>query len=296
MAYLLSMNTPSHLHSIESASLKLAETHYENFPVASLMLPKALRLPVAMIYRFARQADDIADEGDASVNERLQSLQAFRDELDLIQAYIRPVTPFFQSLNRTIREWELPLEPFYDLLDAFAQDVVKTRYQNFDEVLDYCRRSANPIGRLMLCLYHASTPENVTDSDLICTALQLINFYQDIAIDYKKNDGKARIYLCQDEMAAFGITENDIVNQTNSPHWQKLMLMNLNRAEQILLSGKPLGRRLNGRIGFELRMMIAGGERILYKLKKTRGGIFEHRPTLRFYDWCWILLKALFKR
>jgi len=286
--------------SITLQSLNHAASHYENFPVASIFLPKQLRQPIALIYSFARQADDFADEGDLAHEQRLSLLNNFRDELDLVQAYIKPKTDFFAALAQMIKVQKLPLAPFYDLLDAFSQDVTKTRYLNYDEVLDYCQRSANPIGRLLLHLYQASTPKNIELSDNICTALQIINFLQDIAIDFKKNDGKQRIYMCQDELAKFGITEPQIhayvsAAQTIDSRWQQFMRFNLQRVNALLLSGKPLGRILKGRIGFEMRMIIAGGERIVAKISKVDGDIFNHRPELNHWDWLLILLKALFK-
>ena len=135
--------------SIAQQSLQLSQQHYENFPVASIFLPTKLREPIGLIYSFARQADDFADEGNLNIEQRLVLLQNFRDELDLVRAYIKPKTPFFETLGAMIRAKGLPLDAFYDLLDAFSQDVVKTRYANYDEVMDYCKRSANPIGRLL---------------------------------------------------------------------------------------------------------------------------------------------------
>jgi squalene synthase HpnC len=286
--------------AITLQSLNHAAGHYENFPVASVFLPKELRAPIALIYSFARQADDFADEGDSTIDQRLSALNKFRDELDLLQAYIKPQTAFFVALGVMIRSRNLPFMPFYDLLDAFSQDVTKIRYQNFTEVLDYCSRSANPIGRLLLHLYQAATPNNIELSDNICSALQIINFLQDIAIDFKKNNGKQRIYMCQDELLKFGITEQQIAAYVNTSapvdkEWQQFMQFNLQRVRTLLITGKPLGRILKGRIGFEMRMIIAGGERIITKITKVNGDIFNHRPTLNNWDWLLILTKALLK-
>lgn len=278
---------------IARASLKHAQQHYENFPVASVLLPKRYRTAVAMIYSFARQADDFADEGDVVPEQRLANLQRFRDELELIQAYIHPNTDFFRALQQIIQTHHLPLQPFLDLLDAFSQDVIKTRYANFEEVLDYCRRSANPVGNLLLHLYGQATPEKLMLSDDICSALQLINFYQDIAIDFDKNEGKRRIYLCQDEMQDAGLDESSIADKRVDARWQLFMQMNTNRAQRLLTRGKPLGKLLPGRLGLELRMIVAGGERILGKLKACHGDIFYRRPQLTKWDWVIILLKAL---
>ncbi|HEY9210389.1 MAG TPA: squalene synthase HpnC [Methylotenera sp.] len=281
-------------------SLNHAAGHYENFPVASVFLPKKLREPIALIYSFARQADDFADEGDFTIEQRLSALNKFRDELDLLQAYIKPQTAFFATLGVMIRSRNLPFMPLYDLLDAFSQDVTKIRYQNFREVLDYCTHSANPIGRLLLHLYQAATPNNIELSDNICSALQIINFLQDIAIDFKKNDGKQRIYMCQDELLKFGITEQQIAAFVNASapvdkQWQQFMQFNLQRARALLIAGKPLGRILKGRVGLEMRMIIAGGERIITKINRVNGDIFNHRPTLNKWDWLLVLTKALLK-
>jgi len=281
--------------SIIDQSQSLASRHYENFPVASIFLPKHLRAPIALIYRFARQADDFADEGDLSMEERLALLDEFRQQLDLLQAYIKPKSEFFLVLGEMIRSKKLPLTPFYDLLDAFSQDVVKTRYANYDEVLAYCAKSANPIGRLLLHLYGKASPENIKLSDHLCSALQLVNFLQDVADDFKKNAGKQRIYLCQDEMAKFGVAEQMIADQVVNANWQQLMRFNLNRASNLLQAGKPLGCILKGRIGFEMRMIIAGGERIICKLGQVNGDIYQHRPTLQPLDWLRIFFKALLK-
>ncbi len=271
----------------------ISQQHYENFPVASFVLPKHLRDPIALIYTFARQADDFADEGYHKPAWRLAKLQGFKNELDVIQRNGRTKSPFFTEFGNMIRKYELPLAPFYDLLDAFGQDVTKTRYANFFELLDYCRRSANPIGALLLHLFDKATPENIIYSNKICTALQLINFYQDVAIDFENDFHKSRIYLCQDEMKQFGVTEAQIASQHANRHWEAFMLFNIDRAEAMLHEGKPLGNVLPGRIGIEMRMIMNGGDRILYKLRNVRGDVFKHRPILVAWDWPVILLKAL---
>jgi squalene synthase HpnC len=276
-------------------SIALSHQHYENFPVASFVLPKHLRDPISLIYTFARQADDFADEGHHKPAWRLAKLQGFKAELDLIQSNSRTKSPFFTELGNMIRKHELPLAPFYDLLEAFSQDVTKMRYANFFELLDYCRRSANPIGALLLHLFGKATPENLIYSNKICTALQLINFYQDVAIDFENEFHKSRVYLCQDEMKQFNVTEAQIASQHANRHWEEFMMFNIERAETMLLEGKPLEHILPGRVGFEMRMIIGGGERVIYKLKNTRGDIFKHRPTLQTWDWPVILLKALLR-
>jgi len=284
----------SHLSVDNQDSSIAASQHYENFPVGSIALPKHLRRPVALIYHFARQADDFADENEHTPEQRLSMLAGFRHELDLIKAGKKSDSSFFVELSSMIKQQQLPLAPFYDLLSAFSQDVTKAAYQNFDEVLDYCERSANPVGLLLLHLYQKATPENIRYSNNICSALQLINFYQDVAIDYDASFHKKRIYLCQDEMKTYNITEQHIATQLTDANWQTFMLFNIERAEKMLQAGKPLGKILPGRMGLEMRMIITGGERIINKLKKVKGDIFNHRPTLKAWDWPIILFKSLF--
>lgn len=288
-------STMTHPQNVSRQSLALANSHYENFPVASILLPKHLREPIALIYSFARQADDFADEGKLTIDARLALLDGFREELNLLSAYIKPQSAFFVALGAMIKQRQLTFEPFYDLLDAFSQDVVKTRYANFAEVMAYCARSANPIGKLLLQLYGKATPENISYSDHICSALQIINFLQDVAIDFEKNDGKQRIYMCQDELAAFGISEQQIRDGIADANWQRFMQFNWQRAANMLHAGKPLGTILPGRIGLEMRMIIAGGERIIHKIRRLKGDVFHYRPTLNTWDWIIIGMKALFR-
>lgn len=271
----------------------LASQHYENFPVASFALPKDLRYPIALIYHFARCADDFADEDNHTQAERLALLQGYVDELNIIKANGSSQDAFFIEFAQMLRDRKLPLAPFYDLLDAFKQDVIKTRYVNFDEVLDYCKRSANPIGALLLHLFNKASPKNLAYSDNICSALQLINFYQDVAIDFDDTDHPRRIYCCQDEMQQFGITETQMAAQQSHVNWERFMRFNVERAETMLQNGKPLGRILPGRMGLEMRLIIAGGETIIRKLKVVNGDVFHKRPTIKAWDWPAILIKAI---
>lgn len=267
----------------------MAINHYENFPVASILLPKPLRRPIHVIYQFAREADDIADEGNIPDQERLTQLDQFRFELHLIEQGKPTQNPLFQQLGEIIKEYHLPLQLFFDLLDAFSQDVVKKRYANFVELMDYCRRSANPIGRLLLHLYQANTTVNLAQSDLICSTLQLINFWQDIAIDWQKD----RVYLPQDELIQYQVTEQQIAHAKVNDNWQTLLEFQINRSRKMLESGAPLGHTLPGRIGLELRMIVQGGLCILDKLEKVRGDVFNHRPVLNSVDWIFMFFKSL---
>jgi squalene synthase HpnC len=263
--------------------------HYENFPVASILLPKRLRPAVEAIYAFARSADDLADEGDAAPEERLAALTAYEDALARIEQGGTDHQPMFERLAQVVREFELPLKPMYDLLSAFKQDVLVSRYQTYDALLDYCARSANPVGVLMLHLYGAADEENVRDSDAICTALQLINFLQDVAIDLHKE----RIYIPLEDLNRYAISPAALDHASARPRWRSLMRFEVDRARQLLLSGAPLALRLPGRIGFELRMVVQGGLRILDAIEAAEYDVFLHRPKLSKRDWVGILWASL---
>jgi phytoene synthase len=264
--------------------------HYENFPVASVLLPARLRPAVAAIYWFARTADDFADEGEAPPAARLARLDAYRAELGRIADGATPESPRFAELAGIIHRHGLSLGPFNDLLDAFSQDVRKGRYATFAEVLDYCRRSANPVGRLMLQLFGAAAPADLVRSDAICTGLQLANFWQDAALDWRKG----RIYLPQDEMARFGVSERHLAEARADAAWQRLMAFQTARTRELLESGAPLARSLGGRIGWELRLVVQGGLRILERIDRVRGDVFHRRPTLRAPDWPVMFWRAAF--
>ena len=266
----------------------MAVDHYENFPVASILLPKHIRRAVEVIYNFARQADDIADEGDFSNEQRLAQLDEFRLGLRRIEMGQTAHTLLFEALTEVVEKFHLPVPLLHDLLDAFSQDVVKKRYANYAELLDYCRRSANPVGRLLLHLYGDANAQNLAYSDDICTSLQLINFWQDVAKDY----AIARVYLPQDEMQRFAVTESYIAEGRADIPWQQLMQFQVQRSRALMLRGAPLGHILSGRIGLEMRLIIAGGNRILTKLERAKYDMYRHRPQLRPYDWLIMLYQS----
>jgi phytoene synthase len=263
--------------------------HYENFPVASVLLPASLRHPVSVIYRFARSADDFADEGDLAPSERLALLDGYRQELQRLEAGAAPAQELFAEVGRVAHAYRLPWQLFHDLLDAFSQDVVKKRYACYDELLDYCRRSANPVGRLLLHLFGAADAHRLQQSDAICSSLQLINFWQDVALDWRKG----RVYLPQDELTRYGVSEAQIAAGDASGPWPALMRFQVDRARALMQSGAPLGRALPGRIGLEIRTIVQGGLRILEKIDKVEGDVYHRRPVLRAYDWPLLLLRAL---
>ena len=263
--------------------------HYENFPVASLLLPRRLREPIEIIYRFARTADDFADEGDESNDVRLSRLSVYRAELERIARGEPPRAPLFHDTARIVRDFGLPLGLFRDLLDAFSQDVTKKRYANFAELRDYCRRSANPVGRLLLHLFKRTSEQELAGSDAICTALQLINFWQDVERDF----AMGRIYLPQDEMASHGVSERHIAEARCDAAWRSLLNFQVTRSRAMILAGAPLARSLPGRIGLEIRTTIQGGLRILEKIERVDYDVLRRRPVLRAFDWPLLLARAV---
>jgi len=267
----------------------MAVNHYENFPVASFLLPSRLRPAVRALYTFARSADDIADEGTASNEQRIADLIDYEAQLKKIESNDTPDVEQFQTLQRVIQKYKLPIQPLCQLLSAFKQDVNKKRYTDYAELLDYCDRSANPVGQLILHLYAAATPQNIADSNAICSALQLINFWQDVAVDWQK----LRIYIPQEDMKRFGVTEQGIATATNDAAWLALMQFEVQRTRELMLSGSALARRLPGRIGLELRAVVQGGLRILEKIESVQGNVFHHRPVLNQWDWLVISWRIL---
>jgi squalene synthase HpnC len=275
--------------------------HYENFPVASVLCPAHLRAPIAAIYHFARTADDIADEGNATAQERLESLTAYRLQLALISD--RPkVGPdamdprwrhVFSPLAHTIHGHRLPLQLLHDLLDAFAQDIAKTRdgagYADEAELRDYCRRSANPVGRLLLHLYGVTDSAALLQSDAICTALQLINFWQDPSVDIPRG----RFYFNAAAMTQHQVDEADLLALRQTPTITAMLQQCVAEARATMAQGTPLVHRVPGRAGGELRLVVQGGLRILDKIEALQCATLQQRPTLRAWDFGVMAWRAL---
>jgi squalene synthase HpnC len=263
--------------------------HYENFPVASWLVPATVRPSIVAIYHFARGADDIADEGDEPPAARLERLDHYERMLARIEEGNAPAEPPFAALAIAIRRDRLPLKLFRDLLSAFRQDVLKTRYADFADVLDYCSRSANPVGRLLLHLYGVSGEAQLGQSDAVCTGLQLTNFWQDVSLDWDKG----RIYLPLAEMSTYKVTEQDIAMQRCDERWRALITFQVERTFRMLEGGRPLARALPLRAGIELKMVIAGGQRILRAISAAQCDVFRRRPTLAKRDFAAMFLSAL---
>ena len=288
--------SPSSAGASGAGPLAPAVTHYENFPVASVLCPPHLRQPIAAIYAFARTADDLADEGDAPPAERLADLAAYHQDLLAIARGDAPSPRWagvFLPLQAVLQSHQLPVPLLADLLSAFTQDVEKTRdangYEDRAELLDYCRRSANPVGRLLLHLYGVHGEEALRQSDAICTALQLINFWQDLSVDIPRG----RHYLPRADAAACGAAPADLLALRSTPENARLILGCAQWARASMQAGAPLVRQLPGRAGWELRLVVQGGLRILDKVEALQGGSLHTRPRLHAWDWVVMLGRAL---
>ena len=254
------------------------DQHYENFPVASFFVPHQIRAHVVAIYRFARHADDIADEGDASDQSRLSQLALLHADVEALFRFETATTPVVRALT-PLRDAAIPgisAQPFLDLLSAFSQDVHIKRYKTFDDLVDYCRRSANPVGRLMLALVAVQDSASILASDRICTALQLVNFWQDAALDASRG----RVYIPQHDFARFNVFDEKFPDY---PNHLALVRFQCERTRTMMLAGTPLIGALRGRFRIEIAFTVAGGLRILEKIKNNQFDV-RIRPTLRWYD------------
>ncbi len=270
-----------------NAAIEFAKQHYENFPVVSFLIKKKLRKDVAIIYWFARTADDFADEGNLTSEYRLELLDNFRNRLSgLISGNFE--NDFEEALYLTINNHNLDPDLFFDLLSAFRQDVIKTEYDDFDELLDYCRRSANPVGRLILQLYDIREDDVYELSDKICTALQLTNFWQDIETDFNKG----RIYLPQNELKQFNVNRNIFEISENSLNFKSLLEHQVHRTRSFFNEGRSLLNHLSGRLKYEIRWTVLGGEEILNKIVMNDFSIFGNRPKLNKKDFLKLLIKS----
>ncbi|MBI3597032.1 MAG: squalene synthase HpnC [Nitrospirae bacterium] len=270
---------------------RLASSHYENFPVGSRFIPKKLRPYVHSVYAFARIADDFADEPDYVDNLRLAFLENWENQL-LQCVWRKPQHPVFIALKETLERFDLPVALFQDLLMAFKMDVTTKRRGRFEDLLTYCRYSANPIGRLVLLLFNDRDPERHLLSDSICTALQLTNFWQDVAVDYQKN----RIYLPQEDMAKFGYREEDLKNHRYNEAFCRLMRHETARTRELFHQGRPLCDRVGRDLRFELHLVWNGGMAILDRIESVDYNVFTRRPIIGLKDKIAVVTKAAMGR
>lgn len=289
-----SISSPAEIADAFAFCEQIARAHYENFPVGSVLVPKAKRKHVYSIYAFARTADDFADEGygtATTTEDRLRLLDEWEFQLESCYRGIAS-HPIFIALAETVRELRLPIQLFRDLLSAFKQDVVQSRYADFEEVLDYCRRSANPVGRLILLLFGYRDEQLHKLSDAICTALQLANFWQDVAVDLQKD----RVYLPLDEIRHFGYSEKELFAQEFNSRYADLLKFQVDRTWQLFEAGKQLPKRVSGRLSFELSLTWHGGTRILELIERNGYDTLSQRPKITKWDKLVLLTRAISRR
>ncbi len=268
---------------------RLTEAHYENFPVASLFLPAEKRPYIQAIYAFSRVADDFADEGDASPEQRMNALDDWGSQL--IQCYEgNAIHPVFIALRDTVLHLRIPIDPLQNLLSAFKQDVVQRRYETYVDLCGYCRNSANPVGRLVLMIFGCRDEELFTLSDKICTALQLTNFWQDVDVDRLKD----RLYIPLEDMSKFGYTIDDWQSRRANSAFREMMQFEVQRTRDLFYEGAALPSLVERELQVELRMVWFGGMAILKSLDKIKCDVFNRRPSLSLPKKFMVLMRGLF--
>ncbi|HUI85142.1 MAG TPA: squalene synthase HpnC [Candidatus Binatia bacterium] len=307
---------PGHAPGLQEAQQycgRLARSHYENFSVVTWFLPKQLRQHFYNVYAYCRISDDLGDEvgnpqqalalldaWEAELNGTYLSLvepapRDIRQNVDQLQPEFRPPNPVsprhpvFVALRETIRQFDIPREPFANLLTAFRQDQTVTRYPTFEDLLGYCRNSANPVGHLVLYVCGYRDAERQLLSDYTCTALQLANFWQDVAVDY----GKGRIYLPLDSLARFGVSEIDIAGRRATPQFREMMRFEVARAREWFHRGLPLAGEVDGHLAIDISMFSRGGLEILNAIERQGYDVLTHRPVIPKPRKLWLLVQAV---
>ena len=271
-----------------SQALIFAKTHYENFPIVSFLIPKKLRIHIAIIYWFARTADDIADEGNANEEIRLEKMNRFESDIKRsLDGDAR--SSYEKALFNTVSNKKLTNDYFFNLISAFKQDIIKSRYADFNEILNYCNRSANPVGRIILELFNIRDQKALEYSDKICTALQLTNFLQDTLIDYKKG----RIYLSKYEMLNYKVSEYMFEQRENNYNLKQLVKYNVDRIGVYFEEGERLLPFLNRTLRAEINWTIAGGKEILKRIEKNDYDVLNYRPTLSKLKMAGLLVQSI---
>ncbi len=266
----------------------IAKTHYENFPVGSILLPKQFRDEIHLIYTFARVADDLADEGAMKPEERIERIDQWQTKLhNAIRG--KNSDKFFTKLAKAIQKHNLSVQLLDDMLVAFRQDAVNVQYDTFDDLLEYCRYSANPVGRLILQIFECSNEKTNRFSNYICTALQLTNFWQDISVDTRRN----RFYIPQSELRHFGLQNSDMRSEGKKEIFRALMKIQIDRTRNLFEDGKPLFLMVAKDFRFELKLTWHGGMRILQKIEALDFDTRLHRPTLTSFDKIVIMFRAM---
>ena len=270
---------------------RLTSKHYENFPVASLFVPKDKRKFICSVYAFARIADDFADAPGSTVAERIDNLSRWQEHLD--QCFDGSSShPVFIALGETSRHCRIPRELFQDLLDAFRSDVTVHRHDSYESLLRYCSNSANPVGRIVLSIFDYQDEELFKLSDSLCTALQLTNFWQDVGLDARQG----RIYMPAEDLSTFGYTYEQLIRGEFNGSFAEMMNFELSRTDRLFEAGRPLLERVGDELRLELALIWHGGRRILEKIRKNGFNVLSRRPTLTFWDKGLVVTRALSER
>jgi len=272
-------------------AIDFTKSHYENFPVVSVFVPKGLKKYVAVVYQFARQADDIADEGNFSDEEKILKLDNYNNAL-IKSANSKFENDFWILFKDTLTKKNLSIKNFENLIKAFKQDLIKKRYDTYEDLLGYCTNSANPVGRIILELYNIKNEEAIKHSDEICTALQLTNFYQDVSVDYKKG----RIYIPLKDLTKFVVSENDIRNKNHSQNFIDLMKFEIERTRELYNKGRKILPFLPLRLKIQILATIKGGESILTKIEKLNFDVINQNPKLKKIDFIKIFFESVIIR
>ena len=278
------------IQSSYSFCLNIVNNHFKYFPNTLWLLPTKIRNPICAIYAFARTANDLADKGTATENERLKQIDKMAQNLDTIRYGKTIEDPIFIALSDTIEKFDLPISLLHDLLIAPRMDVTVHRYENFDDLLNYCKYSANPIGQLLLYLFNSVSVQNISYSNAICSALQLINILLHVEQDYIE---QGIIYLPLNDMQKYNINESALSDKTFSPEFRQLIESLLVRVQEMLNSGKPLAKELSGRVGFELKLTVTSANRIIHKISSNQTDVFTQQK-LNWLDIIWVFKHALF--
>ncbi len=268
---------------------KVTKKHYENFPVATLLFPKAHRDAATILYSFARNADDIADEGDLTRNERKKLLREIEININAIKRQKKIQALFFRDLERVINQYSLDIKLFEQLMSAFKQDVEKKSYKNFNDLINYCNKAACPAGEMILSLFDAHNKKNISYSNNLCQALALIGMTQDIFEDFLKG----RVYIPSTEMKKFTLKESDIKSKSFNHNWKTFKLPWLTRIELLLNKGRPLGESVTGRLKLQIKILIAGADLLVKRLKKEDCDWFVDPPKISNFDWIILLVKTI---
>lgn len=276
-------------HYITLDKAREYKKHYENFPVATIIFPKKIREAAILLYQFARQCDDIADEGTFSKQDRLQQLDLYKKEISNLKNKNAILTPLFTDIKKIVDNHKLKYSLFERFMVAFEQDIKKNSYSNIKDLINYCDNAANPAGEMILALFHQNTKKNIIYSNSLCTALALLGMSQDIPEDYDKG----RIYIPENEMNKFKLNPKDIKNMYFGPNWIIYKKFWIKRIEDILEEGKPLEKILKGRLRLQIRILIKAAELLIKRIKNSKCDLFNLPPKLSKFDWICIALRSI---